>query len=83
MSNVRNRLAELSSEEIEIFLGQVPRLCLEGGKVKNLCYLLSDYDQTSPLFHCSKAQAIPSRSRCYPVKQNHKIHYLSILRGLG
>ncbi|BAZ24946.1 WD-40 repeat protein [Kalymmatonema gypsitolerans NIES-4073] len=44
MSNVRTRLAELSSEEIEHFLGEVPRLCLEGGQLNKLCRLLTDFD---------------------------------------
>ena len=44
MCDVRNRLAELSSEEKEHFLGEVPRLLLEGGRINRLSRLLSDYD---------------------------------------
>ena len=44
MSNVRSRLAELSSEEIELFLGEVPRLWLEGGRVNKFCRLLTDFE---------------------------------------
>ncbi|KAB8318151.1 hypothetical protein SD81_021000, partial [Tolypothrix campylonemoides VB511288] len=44
MSDVRTRLAELSSEEIELFLGEVPRLWLEGGRIKKFCRLLTDFD---------------------------------------
>ncbi len=44
MSNLCSKLAELSSEEKEHFLGEVPRLFLEGHRIKRLCRLLSDYD---------------------------------------
>ena len=43
MSDVLKRLAELSEEGQENFLGELPRLLLEGGQVKNFCRLLSDY----------------------------------------
>ncbi|NMF65537.1 beta-propeller domain-containing protein [Brasilonema octagenarum] len=44
MSNLRAWLAEKSSEERELFLSEVPRLWLEGGQVKKLCRLLTDFD---------------------------------------
>lgn len=44
MSNVRNWLAEKSAEEREQFLGEAPRLCLEGGRIQKLYYLLKDFD---------------------------------------
>ena len=44
MSDIRSRLAELSSEEKEHFLGEVPRLLLEGRRIKRLSRLLSNYD---------------------------------------
>ncbi|MBC1281095.1 hypothetical protein GNF10_35520, partial [Nostoc sp. UCD121] len=44
MSNVRTWLAEKSEEEREQFLGEAPRLCLEGGRIQKLCRLLRDFD---------------------------------------
>nr|NMF67537.1 hypothetical protein [Brasilonema octagenarum UFV-OR1] len=44
MSNLRTWLTEKSPEEREHFLGEVPRLWLEGGQVKKFCRLLSDLD---------------------------------------
>ncbi|AOY79923.1 WD40 repeat domain-containing protein [Moorena producens JHB] len=44
MTNLRNWLSQKSPEEIEHFLGEIPRLWLEGGKVNNLSRLLSNYE---------------------------------------
>ncbi|NEQ12491.1 MAG: WD40 repeat domain-containing protein [Moorea sp. SIO3E2] len=44
MTNLRNWLGQKSPEEIEHFLGEIPRLWLEGGKVNNLSRLLSNYE---------------------------------------
>jgi hypothetical protein len=44
MSDVRTRLAELSSEEREHFLAELPRLSLKGRRIKNFCRLLTNFD---------------------------------------
>ncbi|WP_052754371.1 WD40 repeat domain-containing protein [Calothrix sp. 336/3] len=44
MSNLRAWLAEKSPEEIEHFLGESPRLLLDGGEIHKCCDLLSNYD---------------------------------------
>jgi WD40 repeat protein len=44
MSNVRTKLTELLPEEIEHFLGEVPRLLLRGLQSTKLCRLLMDFD---------------------------------------
>jgi WD40 repeat protein len=44
MSDVSSKLVELLPEEIEHFLGEVPRLWLQGLEIKKLCRLLIDFD---------------------------------------
>ncbi|AOW99467.1 hypothetical protein BJP34_08370 [Moorena producens PAL-8-15-08-1] len=44
MSNLRSWLAQKSPEEIEHFLGEIPRLWLEGGNLNKLSRLLSNYE---------------------------------------
>ncbi|NEO40180.1 MAG: WD40 repeat domain-containing protein [Moorea sp. SIOASIH] len=44
MSNVPSRLSQKSPEEIELLLGELPRLWLEGGQLNKLSRLLSNYE---------------------------------------
>ncbi|OLT59008.1 WD40 repeat domain-containing protein [Moorena bouillonii] len=44
MSNLRSWLGQKSPEEIEHFLGDIPRLWLEGGQLNKLYRLLSNYE---------------------------------------
>ncbi|NEO45999.1 MAG: WD40 repeat domain-containing protein, partial [Moorea sp. SIO4A3] len=44
MSNLRSWLGKKSPEEIEHFLGELPRLWLEGGQLNKLSRLLSNYE---------------------------------------
>jgi hypothetical protein len=44
MGDVRAKLAELSPEEVEHFLREVPRLLAEGRQLKQLFRCLSDFD---------------------------------------
>ncbi|NEP22897.1 hypothetical protein [Moorena sp. SIO3I6] len=44
MSNLRSCLEKKSPEEIEHFLGDLPRLWLESDKLNELCLLLSNYE---------------------------------------
>ena len=44
MSNLRAWLAEKSPEEVEHFLREISRLCLEGNQIRKLYRLLSNYD---------------------------------------
>ncbi|EGJ33197.1 MULTISPECIES: WD40 repeat domain-containing protein [Moorena] len=44
MSNLRSWLGQKSPEEIEHFLGEIPRLWLEGGNLNKLSRLLSNYE---------------------------------------
>ncbi|NEO93353.1 MAG: WD40 repeat domain-containing protein [Moorea sp. SIO3G5] len=44
MTNLRSWLREKSPEEIEHFLGEIIRLCLEGGQLNKLSRLLSNYE---------------------------------------
>ncbi|HLO83992.1 MAG TPA: hypothetical protein VK203_03110, partial [Nostocaceae cyanobacterium] len=44
MSNLRAWLADKSPEEQEHFLGEVPRLWVEGGSFDQFCRLLANYD---------------------------------------
>ncbi|NER89500.1 WD40 repeat domain-containing protein [Moorena sp. SIO3A2] len=44
MSNLRSWLWQKSPEEIEHFLGEIPRLWLEGGNLNKLSRLLSNYE---------------------------------------
>ncbi|NEN95538.1 MAG: WD40 repeat domain-containing protein [Moorea sp. SIO3I7] len=44
MSNLRSWLGQKSPEEIEHFLGDIPRLWLEGGQLNKLSRLLSNYE---------------------------------------
>lgn len=44
MTNLRSWLSQKSPEEIEHFLGEIPRLWLEGGNLNKLSRLLSNYE---------------------------------------
>ncbi len=51
MSNVRSHLSQKSPEEIEHFLGEIPRLWLEGGQLHKLSLLLSNYEFIEAKLH--------------------------------